>query len=64
VIVEAIKSYCESLAITTAGFGDADAEELDGMGRIAVRVGVTRRDLTFLNSMPRVDALVARFFPR
>jgi len=64
VIVEAIKAYCDSLSITTAGWGENDAQELDGMARIAARVGIARRDVTFLNSMPRVDALVARFFPR
>jgi len=64
VIVEAIKAYCDSLSITTAGWGENDAEELDGMARIAARVGISRRNLTFLNSMPRVDALVNRFFSK
>jgi tetratricopeptide (TPR) repeat protein len=64
IILEAIKAYCDSLSITTAGWSESDAEELDGLSRVAARVGIARRDLTFLNSMPRVDALVARFFPR
>lgn len=64
VITEAIKSYCDSLSITTAGWNDGDAEELDGMSRIAARVGISRRDLAFLDAMPRVDALVRRFFAR
>jgi tetratricopeptide (TPR) repeat protein len=64
VIIAAINAYCDSLSITTTGFGDSDAEELDGMSRIATRVGVSRRDLTFLNSMPSVERVVSRFLPK
>lgn len=64
VIVQAIKAYCDSLSITTAGWGENDAEELSAMGGIAARVGVSRKELTFLDSMPGVAGLVSRFLPR
>lgn len=64
VIVQAIKAYCDSLSITTAGWGENDAEELSALGGIAARVGVSRKELTFLDSMPRVAGLVSRFLPR
>ena len=62
VINEAVRAYCESLMITMAGWGEQDVAELSAMGQIASRVGVRRRDLTFLDTMPKVDAMVGRFF--
>src|ERR1017187_1836177 len=62
VIVDAIKALCDSLAITTVGWEESCPEELEAMATIARRVSVSRRDLTFLDSMPSVSSLVSQFF--
>jgi hypothetical protein len=64
IIVDAIQALCDSLAITTVGWEEPCPGEFEAMATIARRVGVSRRDLTFLDSMPKVNALVSQFFQR
>jgi len=62
-IVEAIRAICDSFVCSTEGWQEEIVdEEMKALHRIAARVGVTRRDLGFLDSMPEINFIVDKYF--
>jgi tetratricopeptide (TPR) repeat protein len=61
-IIEAIRSICQSMVIISEGWEQDIKEELKGLKRIAARVGITRSDLSFLEEMHEIRAITDIFF--
>lgn len=62
IIFEALRAISESLAITKIGWEEEVSVELDGIVRVARRVGVQLDDLHFLETMPNIEPIIRRFF--
>jgi tetratricopeptide (TPR) repeat protein len=61
-IIEGIRCVCQSLEIMSEGWENYLKEDLDPIIRIATRVGVTRKDLSFLEEMHEIKPISDRFF--
>ena len=59
--IEAIKDLCTACSLDPDRM-QADEEEIDALARIAVRAGVQRRDLSFLDALQNIEPWRERYF--
>ncbi len=61
-IKTAIECLCKSLAIISDGWESDVKPELEGIARIAARVGIRRNDLPFLEEMLEIKEITNQYF--